>query len=107
MLIARTVAQTQFHPVTEVVCGGARGADTWGALWAHSQSIPVKMFPADWSRYGKGAGAMRNKQMALYTDAAIVFLYQNSRGSANMIAQMQAQSAGGMASGLGSLIGML
>lgn len=75
--------------ITEEVCGKAKGADTWGWLWAKSAGIPTKEFPAEWDKYGKAAGPIRNKQMADYADALIVFIYQNSRGSKNMLEQMQ------------------
>ncbi len=76
--------------VTEVVSGGARGADDAGEAWAAINGLPVTRFPADWDRYGKGAGHRRNQQMAKYADRAIVFWKDNSPGSANMIAWMTA-----------------
>lgn len=59
--------------VTEVVCGGACGADEYGRQWAISNGISVKMFPADWKAHGKAAGPIRNWQMAEYADAAALF----------------------------------
>lgn len=73
--------------VSEVVCGMARGADSLGNLWARAKGVPVKYFPAEWKRYGRGAGPIRNKQMLDYADALIVFIWNNSRGSENMLAQ--------------------
>ena len=74
--------------ITEVVCGGARGADEWGKQWAGNLDIPIKMFLADWDKYGKAAGPIRNQQMGDYADALIVFIYNNSRGSQNMLDYM-------------------
>jgi hypothetical protein len=71
--------------ITEVVCGMAQGADLLGKYWAERRDIPVKEFPADWNRYKKGAGAIRNRQMGAYGDATIAFLYPDSRGTADMI----------------------
>lgn len=71
--------------ITEVVCGMARGVDELGYRWAREHDIPIKEFPADWNRYGKAAGPIRNKEMAEYSDAAIVLMYPDSRGSANMV----------------------
>lgn len=68
--------------ITEVVCGCATGADTWGEYWALSQNIPVKSFPANWDLLGKSAGYIRNRSMAEYADALILF--PGGRGSANM-----------------------
>jgi hypothetical protein len=71
--------------VTEVVCGGARGADMLGAEWGRACSIPVKLFPADWERHGKSAGYLRNQQMAEYADALAAFWDGKSRGTKHMI----------------------
>lgn len=77
-------------PITEVVCGEARGADTYGKKWALCEAnLPVKSFPADWDTYGKKAGPIRNQQMAEYADGLIVFIWDNSRGSADMLRRMQ------------------
>lgn len=78
------------QPITEVVCGMARGADTFGMKWAITEAnLPVKKFPADWNTYGKRAGPIRNGEMADYADGLIAFLWSGSRGTANMIQQMQ------------------
>ncbi len=74
--------------ITEVVCGMASGVDRIGKAWAEEMNIPVKPFPADWNRYGKSAGPIRNGEMADYADAAIVIWDGKSRGSKNMIEQM-------------------
>ena len=77
----------KFRP--EIVSGGAPGADTLAIRYATEASIPFKVFPADWNKYGKSAGPIRNKQMAEYADAAIVFWNGKSRGTQNMIQQMR------------------
>lgn len=71
--------------ITECVCGGAPGADTLGALICHERGIPVRLFPADWDRYGKSAGPKRNLQMAVYADALIAM--PGANGTANMVAE--------------------
>jgi hypothetical protein len=60
-------------PITEVVSGAAKGADKCGEDWAKKHNIPIKQFPANWDKHGKSAGFKRNKQMAQYADAAILF----------------------------------
>jgi hypothetical protein len=70
------------HTITEIVTGGATGADSEGVLWAVANDIPVKQFPADWARLGKKAGVVRNKEMAVYGDA--VLLFTGGRGTMNM-----------------------
>lgn len=59
--------------ITEVVSGCARGIDTEGEVWAEVNQIPIKRFPADWDRYGKGAGFKRNAEMAKYAEQLVVF----------------------------------
>jgi hypothetical protein len=75
--------------ITEVVCGECRGPDLMGKAWANQRGIPVKSFPADWSQHGRAAGPKRNAAMADYADAAVVFWDGTSRGTANMIGEMQ------------------
>lgn len=75
--------------ITEEVCGEAAGADTFGALWAYKNDIPIKRFPADWKRYGNAAGPIRNGEMKEYADAAIIFIWEGSRGSQDMLRKMQ------------------
>ena len=84
--VARAIDLSGFD-VTEVVCGLARGADLLGKRWAEENGIPVALFPADWDKYRKAAGPIRNKQMLDYADALIVFIWEGSRGSENMLAQ--------------------
>lgn len=70
--------------ITEVVCGGARGVDMLGARWGREHDVPVRMFPAEWDRYGRRAGYERNKVMAAYADA-LVAVTMGSKGTAHMI----------------------
>lgn len=69
----------------EIVSGGARGADSLGERYAHENNLELKVFPADWDKYGKGAGFIRNKQMAEYGDALIAFWDGKSAGTKMMI----------------------
>ena len=73
------------HLDLEIVSGGARGADYLGELYAQVQSLPLKIFPADWDTHGKAAGPIRNTQMAEYADALIAFWDGRSRGTKHMI----------------------
>ncbi|MGJ8686323.1 MAG: SLOG family protein [Spongiibacteraceae bacterium] len=76
--------------VTEVVSGGAKGADSEGEKWAKLNAISIKRFPADWGAHGYAAGPIRNKQMAEYADAAALF--PGGRGTLSMA--KEAASAG-------------
>lgn len=72
----------------EIVSGGANGADSIGELEALNRGIKVVKFLPDWDIHGKAAGPIRNRQMAEYADAALVFWDTKSKGSADMIKQM-------------------
>lgn len=61
------------YEVTEIVSGGAQGADKQGEVFAKMVQLPVRVFEADWEEFGKQAGPLRNQQMALYADAVILF----------------------------------
>lgn len=69
----------------EIVSGTANGADKLGEAYAYSKGYSVKRFPANWDGFGKGAGHIRNKQMAMYADAVIVFWDGKSKGTLHMI----------------------
>jgi hypothetical protein len=71
--------------ITEVVSGCARGADIGGELYATNMKLPIKRFPADWGRHHVAAGPIRNKAMAEYADACVVF--PGGKGTDNMFEQ--------------------
>lgn len=71
--------------ISEIVCGGARGADLLGKMYGEKYNIPVKMFPANWDKFGNKAGPIRNIEMAEYADALIAFWDGKSTGTKHMI----------------------
>lgn len=70
-----------------IISGRAKGADTLGERYAKERKYELMLFPAEWDIYGKGAGPIRNGKMADEADALIAFLFENSRGTINMIKQ--------------------
>ena len=68
-----------------IVSGHASGADKLGELFARSHNLELKLFPADWEKYGKSAGPIRNRKMAKIADLVIVFWDLESRGTKSMI----------------------
>lgn len=71
--------------IDEVVSGGASGVDKLGEDFAVENDIVLKRFPADWVKYGKGAGYRRNAEMAEYADALIAVWDGKSKGTLHMI----------------------
>ena len=43
-----------------IIHGDAQGADQLGDIYADQNNIAKEVYPADWNRYGKKAGFLRN-----------------------------------------------
>lgn len=71
--------------IDEIVSGGASGVDTLAEEYANLYQIPFKLFPADWEKYGKAAGPIRNQQMAEYMAMFYWHLICRTKGTKNMI----------------------
>ena len=69
----------------EIVSGNARGADKLGERYAKEHNLPVKLFSANWDKYGKRAGYLRNQEMADYANMLIAFWDRKSKGTNHMI----------------------
>jgi hypothetical protein len=70
-----------------IVSGAAKGADLLGEKYAEMRGYYVQRYPADWDKYGRGAGPIRNKQMAKDADALVAFRKKpdGTAGTNNMI----------------------
>jgi hypothetical protein len=71
--------------VSTVISGTARGADTFGEDWALANEINIVRFPADWAKFKRAAGPIRNKEMAEFGEALIAVWDGRSPGTKNMI----------------------
>ena len=84
MAIARFVRD--YGMPSEVVSGACKtGVDNLGELWAERNGMPIKRFEADWVKFGKPAGPIRNSEMAVYAEAALIFTLPHSKGSNDML----------------------
>ena len=79
-----TLLQNITVPIV-VICGMARGADLLGERYALDRGFQVQRFPADWDKYGKRAGYIRNEEMAKNADALVAFWDGESHGTKHMI----------------------
>ncbi len=68
-----------------IVSGCASGADAIGERYERENGFKVEKYPANWGKYGKGAGPMRNRKMAEVCDYVICFWDGKSRGTRSMI----------------------
>lgn len=71
--------------VTTIVSGCAPGVDRLGEDYANNKDIALLRMPANWSRYGQGAGKIRNIEMALAADALVAIWDGYSPGTGHMI----------------------
>lgn len=68
-----------------IVSGGASGVDALGEKFAKKHNFKVERYPAEWEKYGRSAGPIRNSKMAQAADGVIAFWDGKSRGTKNMI----------------------
>lgn len=68
-----------------ILSGGARGADRIGETWARERGLVVERYLAEWDRFGKSAGYIRNREMAAAGDMLIAFHDGISKGTKHMI----------------------
>jgi hypothetical protein len=73
------------NDVSLIIQGGASGADTLAALWAYDNGIPYKEYKAEWSKYGKAAGTIRNETMLLDSNPDLVIAFPGGSGTSHMI----------------------
>lgn len=66
---------------TSIISGGANGVDLFAALYATELRLPLVVFLPDWGKYGKRAGAIRNKQIVDYCDKLVAFWDGESKGT--------------------------
>lgn len=73
--------------ITEVIEGGAQGADNLGRSWAWNNGLPCTTMPAEWDKYGKSAGYRRNVEMSNVAEALIAIRVggESSKGTTHMI----------------------
>lgn len=61
------------------------GADKLAKQWAEAHGIKCLGFPADWKRFGKAAGPIRNQQMIEHGQPDMCVAFPGHAGTADMI----------------------
>lgn len=77
---------------TVIIHGAAKGADSLAGEVAVELGIPVEPFPADWAKYGRSAGSIRNKEMLDVgkPDMVLAFPTPSSKGTWDMVRRSNA-----------------
>lgn len=90
-MVELAISESGFAPITELINGGALGIDAsarkyWRDRFANKPpEYPLRTIMAQWSKHGKAAGPIRNREMANNADALIAIWDGESRGTKNMI----------------------
>lgn len=75
------------YVITLLIEGGQTGADRMARKFAKWAGIPVKTVEADWAKYGKAAGPIRNQKMIDDEKPDLVVAFEGGDGTANMVAK--------------------
>ena len=78
--------------IGRIVDGAARGADTLAYCWARKNGLYTKRYPADWDRYGRRAGHIRNAEMLKDAKPVVVIAFPGGYGTADMVRRAKAAS---------------
>ncbi len=80
-------AQLKKHlfQATEIVSGGAKGADACAAAYAQQKGILLTEFLPQYQRFGRAAPLVRNRQIVDYADQIIAFWDGTSNGTRAVI----------------------
>ena len=78
--------------VTEIISGGAKGVDTCAREYAEKHNIPLREYLPEYSKYGRAAPIVRNREIVDAADAVIVIWDGHSKGTEMIIDYCQKQN---------------
>jgi len=67
-----------------IISGMAKGADTIAARWAYENDVKLLEFQAEWDKYGKSAGFIRNTRM-LEEEPTHIIAFPGGKGTRHMV----------------------
>lgn len=77
--------------ISEIIEGGAPGADVRAQEWARHRGVRCTTMHADWDKHGRSAGFIRNIEMARLMPA-IVLACPGGKGTAHMVETARAHN---------------
>ncbi len=90
-LIRSWLCKLQDWGYDTLIEGEARGADSIARDEAGKMRFKIEKYPANWDKYHKVAGPIRNKQMLVEDKPSLVVAFSqdisNSKGTRNMVEQ--------------------
>lgn len=75
--------------IRSIITGGANGADDHAHRWALDRRVQSKVVRAEWKKFGKAAGPIRNARMLEFRPDFVV-AFPGGDGTADMIRQARA-----------------
>ena len=76
--------------VTEVISGGAAGADALAERYAKENNKPLRVIKANWARHGRAAGPLRNAEIVEASEQVYALWDGKSAGTADTIRRAKA-----------------
>lgn len=77
----------EVYGIRKIVTGGCPGADWLARKWARKNKIPYFQYEADWKRYGKAAGPIRNREMIVKEKPEVLVAFPGTSGTADCVAR--------------------
>ena len=68
-----------------ILSGHCQGADLMAERYATEHGLAIEVIPANWKKYGRAAGPIRNREMVEHSDVVIAFWDGKSRGTRSLI----------------------
>lgn len=77
--------------IRALVSGMAPGLDSMAARWAEQRGVRLIPAPADWKRFGRAAGVLRNEAMLVDHSPDVCIAFPGGRGTADMVRRVKAR----------------
>ncbi len=72
-----------------ILSGHCKGVDLMAEQYAMERNYGLEIFSAEWEKYGRAAGPIRNKQMVEKANVVIAFVCERAKGTKNLISQAE------------------
>lgn len=81
----KTILDNMGDKPTEIISGGANGADALAERYAQENNLPLTIHLANWQAYGRAAGPIRNKQLIEDCEQVVAMWDGQSKGTPHSI----------------------